>query len=186
MPLGRCAKRSHNDGSALYFYYDGWNLIQEGPSSSSASRNYVHGARVDEIVKSITYGAGGQEAYHHYDARGHCTLLTNSSGNIMEQYEYDAFGYPYFYDGAAQPLSSSLFGNRFLFTGREWLSDLKLYDYRHRMYQPELGRFMQPIRLVLPGRITIFTAIAVMIPLIGSIQLDSCGLCLPITSPNLP
>jgi RHS repeat-associated protein len=31
-----------------------------------------------------------------------------------------------------------------LFTGREWLSDLKLYDYRNRLYQPELGRFMQP------------------------------------------
>ena len=65
-----------------------------------------------------------------------------------------------------QPGSS--FGNRFLFTGREsselgsreidgqaerprerarasqWLSDLKLYDYRNRMYQPELGRFLQP------------------------------------------
>jgi RHS repeat-associated protein len=38
----------------------------------------------------------------------------------------------------------SPFGNRFLFTGREWLSDLKLYDYRNRMYQPELGRFLQP------------------------------------------
>src|SRR6266404_4514951 len=35
-------------------------------------------------------------------------------------------------------------GNRFLFTGREYLGDLKLYDYRNRMYQPELGRFMQP------------------------------------------
>ena len=33
---------------------------------------------------------------------------------------------------------------RFLFTGREWLKDLKLYDYRNRMYQPELGRFLQP------------------------------------------
>jgi RHS repeat-associated protein len=62
----------------------------------------------------------------------------------------------------------SQFGNRFLFTGREWselgsrdidgqaerprerarasqwLSDLHLYDYRNRMYQPELGRFLQP------------------------------------------
>jgi RHS repeat-associated protein len=108
------------------------------------NRNYIHGARVDEIVKSITYGAGGQEAYHHYDARGHCVLLTTSTGNILEQYEYDAFGYPYFYNSTAQHLTSSSFGNRFLFTGREWLSELKLYDYRNRMYQPELGRFMQP------------------------------------------
>ncbi|MEN3369318.1 MAG: hypothetical protein V7609_1461 [Verrucomicrobiota bacterium] len=63
---------------------------------------------------------------------------------------------------------TSIVGNRFLFTGGEWselgsrdidgqaerpserarasqwLSDLKLYDYRNRMYQPELGRFLQP------------------------------------------
>src|SRR5438270_2457691 len=26
----------------------------------------------------------------------------------------------------------------------QWLSDLKLYDFRARLYQPELGRFMQP------------------------------------------
>ncbi len=39
---------------------------------------------------------------------------------------------------------NSVFGNRFLFTGREWLSDLRLYDYRNRLYQSELGRFLQP------------------------------------------
>src|SRR5256885_8049196 len=38
----------------------------------------------------------------------------------------------------------SPYGNRFLFTGREWLADLRLYDFRNRLYQPELGRFMQP------------------------------------------
>jgi RHS repeat-associated protein len=38
----------------------------------------------------------------------------------------------------------SCFGYPFLFTGREWLSELKLYDYRNRLYQPELSRFMQP------------------------------------------
>jgi RHS repeat-associated protein len=35
-------------------------------------------------------------------------------------------------------------GNRFLFTGREWLNELRIYDYRARQYQPELGRFLQP------------------------------------------
>jgi RHS repeat-associated protein len=34
--------------------------------------------------------------------------------------------------------------NRFLFAGREWIKELRLYDYRARMYQPELGRFLQP------------------------------------------
>src|SRR5207247_5852693 len=56
-----------------------------------------------------------------------------------------AFRWPYVFDGASNYYNyTSPFGNRFLFQGREWLSDLKLYDFRARMYQPELGRFLQP------------------------------------------
>jgi hypothetical protein len=54
---------------ATFFYYDGWNLVQEGSSGASASRNYVHGARMDEIVKQITPG-NWSERYFHYEARG--------------------------------------------------------------------------------------------------------------------
>src|SRR5205085_4300264 len=128
--------------------FDGWNLLHEGANAWGPARVYVHGNRIDEIVWSYNTFTG-EQAFHHYDARGHCTLLTDSSGSILEQYEYDAFGWAYFYDAVGtstivngQP--GSLFGNRLLFTGREWLSDLKLYDYRNRMYQPELGRFLQP------------------------------------------
>ncbi|MEN3369314.1 MAG: hypothetical protein V7609_1457 [Verrucomicrobiota bacterium] len=153
-PLGRCVKRWVSDSGdiysnpASYFHYDGWNLLQEGNNAWGPSRVYVHGNRVDEIVWSYDTFTGDQ-AFHHYDARGHCTLLTDSVGSIMEQYEYDAFGYPYFYDAAGTATTvngqpGSLFGNRFLFTGREYLNDLKLYDFRNRMYQPELGRFLQP------------------------------------------
>ncbi len=150
-PLGRCVKRwmgsetGYAPGStpATYYYYDGWNLIQEGPGGTMADRTYANGGRVDEIVASQ---AGGEWAYHHYDARGHCILLTNASnGAIREQYDYDVFGYPYFYSASGGKLGSAAqFGNRFLFTGREWLKDLRVYDYRNRIYQPELGRFLQP------------------------------------------
>ena len=128
---------------ATYYYYDGWSLIEEGAGLGTTSRNYIHGARVDEIVKQlIQYNPSPR--YFHYDARGNCTLQTDAGGGIQEQYEYDAFGYPYFYNASGTNIGYSPWGNRFLFTGREWLSDVKLYDYRNRMYQPELGRFLQP------------------------------------------
>jgi RHS repeat-associated protein len=145
-PLGRCVKRwvapwGAPSTNATYYYYDGWNLIQEGPSGGT-DRVYVHGGRTDEIVASQ---AGGVWSFHQYDARGHCIMLTDTSGLIREQYDYDAFGLPYFYNGTGAKLGASFqWGNRFLFTGREWLKDLKVYDYRNRMYQPELGRFLQP------------------------------------------
>ncbi len=148
-PLGRCVKRWMGpvDGSAasapMYFVYDGWNLVQEGTTPWSPTRFYIQGGRVDEIVQSYNSGTG-LLAYHYYDASGHCTLLTDGQGTIKEQYYYDAFGLPRIYDAAGTYVGYSPHGNRFLFTGREWLSDLHLYDYRNRLYQPELGRFMQP------------------------------------------
>jgi len=35
-----------------------------------------------------------------------------------------------------------------MFTGREWIAEVGLYDYRNRVYSVELGRFLQtdPIR----------------------------------------
>ena len=48
-PLGRCVKRWKALGNgtpvtaATYYYYDGWNLVQEGPSGGTAARVYVHG-----------------------------------------------------------------------------------------------------------------------------------------------
>jgi RHS repeat-associated protein len=40
--------------------------------------------------------------------------------------------------------TSSMYGNRFMFTGREWDSMTGLYYYRFRDYSPQLGRFLQP------------------------------------------
>jgi RHS repeat-associated protein len=142
-PLGRCVKRwvsnsFNNSTGATFFFYDGWNLIQEGPNAAAADRLYVHGARVDEIVATQVDGTW---YYNHYDAQGNCILQSMANGGIQAQFDYDAFGFPYFYNaigGKGTPKT------RFLFTGREYLSDLRLYDYRNRMYQPELGRFLQP------------------------------------------
>jgi RHS repeat-associated protein len=145
-PLGRCVKRwkgppaagTSGYNPATYFYYDGWSVVQEGSSTAAADRLYVHGGRVDEMVASQVNGVW---YHHHYDAQGNCIMQTTGGGGLQVQYDYDAFGFPYFYNadggkGAAQ--------TRFLFTGREWLADHRLYDFRARMYQPELGRFLQP------------------------------------------
>ena len=150
-PLGRCVKRwvspaSNMVWNATYMYYDGSSIIQEGDNIWSPTRLYVQGNRMDEL--EVTFNVvTSQYGFHQYDARGHCILTTDISGNMMEEYDYDAWGKPHFYSGSSWwswDLGYSEFGNRFLFTGREWLSDLGVYDYRNRLYHPELGRFLQP------------------------------------------
>ncbi len=96
-PLGRCAKRwlgndqgeapepegSTTPGSpnpvATYLYYDGWNLVQEGTAADSPTLLYVHGGRVDEVVAQIKPQSNTLR-YLQYDARGHCTFQTDTTG----------------------------------------------------------------------------------------------------------
>ncbi|MDQ2867660.1 MAG: RHS repeat-associated core domain-containing protein [Verrucomicrobiota bacterium] len=140
--LGRCVQRTIN-GVTTNYYYDGWNLIEEDNSGGVTQKRYVHGPATDELA-ALWSGSSNSWAWYHYDARGSVTHLTDSAGNIVEQYSYSAFGTPSYYDGAGSPLTGSAIGNRFLFQGREWIGELALYDFRNRMYHPGIGRFLQP------------------------------------------
>jgi RHS repeat-associated protein len=48
-----------------------------------------------------------------------------------------------FFDATGSAQSASSVDNRFLYTGREWIAEAHLYDYRNRVYSPVIGRFMQ-------------------------------------------
>jgi RHS repeat-associated protein len=118
----------------------GWGLLEErGPNGELLAR-HVHGPNVDDLVLSELNGA---VYFYHQDHLNSTTAVTDESGNVVEQYRYDVYGQPFFYgpDGARR--GESALGIRFLFTGREWLSSLALYDYRDRAYSPALGRFLQ-------------------------------------------
>jgi RHS repeat-associated protein len=79
----------------------------------------------------------------HTDMHGNVSFLLDASGNGFERYTYDAFGQPTIHDWYGGVRSASAYGNRFLFQGREWIPELGIYDFRNRMYQPQLGRFLQ-------------------------------------------
>jgi RHS repeat-associated protein len=57
---------------------------------------------------------------------------------------YDVYGQRTVLDHCGCSSTDSIAGNRFAFTGREWLGEVGLYDYRHRVYSPAAGRFLQP------------------------------------------
>lgn len=76
------------------------------------------------------------------DTLGNVVALTDSSGDVVEEYRYDVFGYPEILDGNGNPVSEPM--TPFLFAGREYDSKTGLYHYRTRAYSPELGRFLQP------------------------------------------
>jgi RHS repeat-associated protein len=139
-PLNRCVVRTIN-GVPTFFYFDGRKLIEERDSADVQIARYVNGAQMDEILSRIT--ASGSIRCH-YDAIGNVIALTDDRGVVREKYSYDVFGAPTITDSNGAVLTESAFGNRFMFTGREFIQQVGLYDFRNRFYSPELGRFLQP------------------------------------------
>jgi RHS repeat-associated protein len=141
----RVVRRVSPNGT-LNLTYSGWNLIEERDASGTLEQTYVHGAGTDELLVKIT--ASGP-AYYHHDGLGSTIALTGENGELLESYRYDAFGAATILSPSTlDPRPSTAFSNRFLFTGREWLGQAGIYDYRNRVYSAQIGRFLQtdPIR----------------------------------------
>jgi RHS repeat-associated protein len=77
------------------------------------------------------------------DQHGNVVAVMTDNGDVTEKYTFDVFGKPNIFDKWGNSRSATAVGNRFMFQGREWIGELGIYDYRHRMYQPQLGRFLQ-------------------------------------------
>jgi RHS repeat-associated protein len=90
---------------------------------------YVYG--LDLI--SATDATGGQ-AYYLYDGLGSTTGLTDSSGNAIASWSYDAFG--------AIRAQSGTSNNSQLFAGEQLDPQTSLYYLRARYYDPQTGRFL--------------------------------------------
>ena len=60
--------------------------------------------------------------WHNHE--GSVTYLTDGTGAFIELYRYDAFGAPSIWGPPPNwtPLSATAYGNRFMFTGREYSS----------------------------------------------------------------
>jgi RHS repeat-associated protein len=159
----RCVERAYYTGSSLTqkvgLIYDGWSLIEETDlMNNTASATYVQGAGIDEIVSKTDVNG---TIYYHQDGLGSTTALSNEEGQIVERYTYDIFGQATVWALGGLIITGSAYRNRFTYTGREWLGEIGLYDYRNRVYSAELGRFLQtdPI-LFQAGDVNIYRYVA--------------------------
>jgi RHS repeat-associated protein len=147
--LGRCVARTM-DGASTYFVYDGEKAIVEYGSSFTKTATNVYGRDIDEILMRTDFAVTpNRTLYYQDDHEGsvtHLMTVVNNVPTVVESYRYDAFGKPTMYNGPTQipanVISASAYNNRFLFTGREYVWQFGIYEYRNRAYHPGLGRFM--------------------------------------------
>ncbi|MCJ7484235.1 MAG: RHS repeat-associated core domain-containing protein, partial [Thermodesulfovibrionales bacterium] len=142
-PFGRRIEKI-GTGNTIKFYYAGNQVIEERNSSDQVTKQYIYGNGIDELLRLDVYsGATSAPYYVHTNDIGSTTAITDSTGALVERVSYDTFGLPSFTDATGQPIATSSIGNMTLFQGREYDSELNLYNYRARYYDPIMGRFLQ-------------------------------------------
>ncbi len=82
--------------------------------------------------------ANGTKKFMHTDHLGSTSVVTNESGNVMENTTYSPFGE--ILTGGEQ--------SRYDYTGKEYDSVVKDYDFNARKYKAEWGLFTQPDTLI--------------------------------------
>lgn len=125
-PQGRRVEKVAG-GVTTTYTYDGDAILREIAGSSTLK--YVHGPGIDEPVAHED--GAGVLTYLHVDGLGSVLRTTNSAGAVTASRRYDVFGN--FELGAT---------NGYAFTGREWDSEIGLYYYRARFYDPKVGIFI--------------------------------------------
>ncbi len=146
-----CSVRSQSGISTTnYYIYDGIQCVADTDSSGNLLRSYTWGPGVDNLLAMTVYtGSVVRTYYAMTDHLGTVHALTDSSGNIVESYKYDAWGRVLgVYDNGGNPLTSdlgspiSVIGNRYLWQGREYSRSTGLYNFRARWYDPVTGRWL--------------------------------------------
>ncbi len=117
-------------------------MIAEDDGAGALLRKFIYGPGIDEPLM-LEDVRTGQVYCYHFDALGSITEISDSTGKVIEKYEYSVYGRPIVWDAADQILTDSALGNPYLFTGRRYDPKIELFYYRARYYSPALGRFLQ-------------------------------------------
>jgi RHS repeat-associated protein len=127
-PLGRL--RTFTTSSvATDFLHDGDRLSAEYTAGGTLLRRYVHGPGVDEPL--VWYEGTGTTDRRHLIADNQGSVIAESGAGVT-RYSYGPYGEP-----------NAWAGSRFRYTGQIALPEIGLYYYKARIYNPDLGRFMQ-------------------------------------------
>ncbi len=136
------------------------NLVADyDVNNGRITRTYTYGPGVDNIQSMTTYDQNGNPAETYYyikDASNTVHVLVDEDGLIVEYYYYDAFGNFKMRDKDYNLITESVYGNRFLFQGREYDYDTALYYFRARWYEPETGRWLSPDPIGISGGLNLY------------------------------
>lgn len=134
--------------STLNRYYAHGNYEKETGSMNREMHYISGGTGVVAIYEKKNTGNGNQMYYIHKDHQGSVNVITNQSGTVVEEMNFDAWGRRrnptnWTYTGVATTHVTDRG-----YTGHEHLDQFGIINMNGRVYDPVLGRFLSPDMVV--------------------------------------
>ncbi len=148
-----------------YYYNEAWQVLEEqqtiaGGAGPATYAQYVWDPRYIDapVCRFRDPGLAGtlsETLYYTQDANMNVTALVNTSGQVVERYQYDPYGKVTFLQGAVDLSgagttdwgaagAASACDNQILYAGYRFDPESGLYHVRNRPYHPTLG--VWPVR----------------------------------------
>ncbi len=118
------------NGSYTEFTYDYDNIVAEYDRNEQRKTRYVRG---DDLISQED--KEGNTGYYLHNAHRDVTKAVDGSGNVLNSYDYDAFGNIISYAEHVE--------NRFRYAGEQYDAATGQIYLRARYYDPGTGRFTQ-------------------------------------------
>ena len=144
-----------------HYYYAGWRVVEQtdnaAPPRTLAQTTWgvtyideplTRDRNSDPATDNGCLDAGGSQRYfYHEDANHRIIALSDESADVVERYEYSAYGEPRIYAGGDGESGERLFvssvGNPYMHQSLRRDDETGLHENRMRVLNPRLGRFMQ-------------------------------------------
>ncbi|EJV42405.1 type IV secretion protein Rhs [Bacillus toyonensis] len=131
---GRRIEKEVNGQITRYFYDgDSINPLYETNGSGEVLRQYVYS--IDGV--RLAMKAQGQTVFYHYNPRGDVVAMTDGNGQVVANYEYDAWGNVVKSD--AKGIAAE---NPFGYAGYMYDKEIGMYYLIARYYNPDHGVFL--------------------------------------------
>ena len=134
----------NNQPSTVNFFYHSWQVCEEQDENNEIQATYVYGLYIDEVLsmqRDIDVDGNHEDYYYHTDDLYNVMAITDSSGTVIERYDYDDYGEPSSVSGTQVSDIQSPISNVYLFNGRRYDTETKFYHYRTRYLEPTTGKF---------------------------------------------
>lgn len=136
------------DGNRTYFFYNHQGMVGEYSSSGELAKEYHYLPYSTWMTAPLFQRVSGSVHYYLNDHLGTPKQLVNTSGQVVWEARYNAFG--------KAAVTKDAVSNNLRFPGQYYDAESGLHHNYFRDYDPELGRYIQSDPIGLEGGINTY------------------------------